>query len=60
MMNAEESQRRWQRVDLAYRGEELFFAGNSVSMLAKCFGSPARQPRARACGTAGRKTNGWR
>ena len=60
MMNAEDSQRRWQRDDLAYRGEELFFAGNSVSMLAKCFGSPARQPRARACGTAGRKTNGWR
>lgn len=41
MMNAEESQRWWQRDDLVYRGEELFFAGSSVSMLAKCFGSPA-------------------
>ena len=41
MMNAEESQRWWQRDDLAYRGEELFFADNSVSVLAKRFGSPA-------------------
>ena len=40
-MNAEESQRWWQRDDLAYRGEELFFADNSVSVLAKRFGSPA-------------------
>ena len=41
MMNAEESQRWWQRDDLAYRGEELFFADNSVSVLAQRFGSPA-------------------
>ena len=41
MMNAEESQRWWQREDLAYRGEELFFAGLAVSTLAKRFGSPA-------------------
>lgn len=41
MMNAEESQRWWQRDDLAYRGEELYFAGFAVSTLAKRFGSPA-------------------
>ncbi len=39
MMNAEESQRWWQRDDLAYRGEELYFAGLAVSTLAKRFGS---------------------
>lgn len=41
MMTEAESQLWWQREDLCYRGDELFFAGQSVQSLAQRFGSPA-------------------
>jgi diaminopimelate decarboxylase len=41
MMTEQESQLWWQRADLSYHGEALFFAGHSVEALAKRFGSPS-------------------
>ncbi len=40
-MNALESQRWWQRSDLEYRGEELFFAETQVSTLVQRLGTPS-------------------
>ena len=40
-MSEDNSQTWWQRSDLEYRGEDLFFAGSRVSSLVQRFGTPS-------------------